>query len=196
MQEIYSENTPEYQIKVWQCPDEWDTLKPIEKQSQQKEFITKKIKTIFSGTVFISYNSNGKPELSQKESTISLPNISISHSHNYYAIIIHKKYAGIDIEKQREQLHKIKNRFLHPEELQVIGASLSDLCKAWTIKEAVYKTIGKENISLKDNIRILSNLNHSFIQAKIMFENQEKYFQLKSIPINDFILSHVVKEIK
>ncbi len=81
--------------------------------------------------------------------------ISISHSFPYAVGILHKKLpVGIDIEKPKEKLLKISERFLSRDEWLYAGDDIKKICVYWTGKEAIYKLNGKNGLSFKNNIFI------------------------------------------
>ena len=95
-------------------------------------------------------DSFGKPHLEGLETFISL-----SHSFPFAAAIIHtKKAVGIDIEHSREQLLRIRHKFLNAAELDCAGNQLGKLCVYWTAKEALYKLYGKRGLILKEQILV------------------------------------------
>lgn len=92
----------------------------------------------------------GKPHLAG-----STAHISLSHSYPYAAAIIHtEKKVGIDVEKSRDQLFRIRHKFLNSEELSSAGNNLHKLCVYWAAKEAIYKLNGKGGLILLENILI------------------------------------------
>lgn len=92
----------------------------------------------------------GKPHLSGSTGYLSL-----SHSFPYAAAIIHmEKEVGIDVEKSRDQLFRIRHKFLNPEELSSTGNNIHKLCVYWAAKEAIYKINGKGGLIFKENILI------------------------------------------
>ena len=64
---------------------------------------------------------------------------------------------GIDAERHdREQVLKVRERFLSPAELEIIPAdSVPDNILAWTVKEAAYKAALTAGVDLRDNIAIV-----------------------------------------
>jgi len=81
--------------------------------------------------------------------------ISISHSYPYAVGILHKKLqVGIDIEKPKEKLLSISQRFLSRDEWLYAGDDIRKLCVYWTGKEAIYKLNGKKGLSFRNNIFI------------------------------------------
>lgn len=80
--------------------------------------------------------------------------ISISHSATEIAIALNpNKPIGIDIENWREQLIKVKNRYLSATEQEIYNAP-QQLLQAWTAKEALYKVAQSPGISLALDISL------------------------------------------
>ncbi|MGL1885805.1 MAG: 4'-phosphopantetheinyl transferase superfamily protein [Reichenbachiella sp.] len=100
----------------------------------------------------IEKDKHGKPHLINSDHYIS-----ISHSYPYVACMLHlDKPCGIDIESPREQLVRIKNKYLNPEELVICQDNIDTLCQYWCAKETVYKIFGRKNLSFKQDIKIVS----------------------------------------
>lgn len=95
-------------------------------------------------------DSFGKPYLAGSPAFISL-----SHSFPFAAAILNtEKEVGIDIEKSRSQLLRIRHKFLNQKELSCAGDNLEKLCVFWTAKEALYKLYGKRGLHLQEDIQI------------------------------------------
>ena len=89
--------------------------------------------------------------------------ISLSHSFPFVAAIIsHKKSVGIDLERFGRQVEKIGPRFLSAEEWNRWQDSHSDLTKAWTCKEAIYKAMGVPGLAFQQDIQLPSFANNPF----------------------------------
>ena len=89
--------------------------------------------------------------------------ISLSHSFPFVAAIIsHKKSVGIDLERFGRQVGKIGPRFLSAEEWNLWQDSHSDLTKAWTCKEAIYKAMGVPGLAFQQDIQLPSFANNPF----------------------------------
>ena len=82
------------------------------------------------------YNESGKPHL--KDGHL----ISITHSHNFTAIIISKKEeVGIDIEMQRDKILRIAHKFTPFEEYRPLANTeeiIRKLTFVWGAKESLY----------------------------------------------------------
>lgn len=89
--------------------------------------------------------------------------ISLSHSFPFVAAVIsHKKTVGIDLERFGRNVEKIGPRFLSAEEWNLWQDSHSDLTKAWTCKEAIYKAMGVPGLAFQQDIQLPSFANNPF----------------------------------
>jgi phosphopantetheinyl transferase len=96
------------------------------------------------------YDEFGKPHLHDGK------HISITHSHQFSAIILSDEVVGIDIELQREKIIRIADKFadtefsfLNPEEKTEYIRKLTVI---WGAKEAIFKIRNERGISFKDHI--------------------------------------------
>ena len=98
------------------------------------------------------YDDLGKPHL--KDSKY----ISITHSFNFSAIIISDSiHVGVDIEKQRDKIVKIANKFTQFEEYKTLAnheALVRKLTIVWGAKESLYKIYEQEGLSFLQHIDI------------------------------------------
>lgn len=93
-----------------------------------------------------------------------LPNeqyhFSISHCNRFAAAIVSSNCrVGVDVEFITEKLEKIKNKFLHQDELQFLNLQSVDeqltlLSVLWSAKEAIYKWYGEGSVDFSEMIRI------------------------------------------
>ena len=87
---------------------------------------------------------------------------SISHCGDYAAVIVSKtERVGIDIEIPTEKVGRIKNKFLHHDELLMLdrneltkGPSIYKLTLLWSCKEAVYKWWSYGGVDFSERIRL------------------------------------------
>jgi phosphopantetheinyl transferase len=126
----------------------------------------------------IKYKKNGCPFLPDSDW-----HISISHSTNLAAIILHKNKAGIDVETEGRQINKIATKFISEKELSVINQSeLKNkiILLQWCAKEAVYKLTGHPGTNFKTQI-LLNEFNPSekgFLNAQFISPENSSYIQL------------------
>ena len=97
------------------------------------------------------YDDKGKPHLRDGK------HISITHSFEFSAIIISSQEVGIDIEKQRDKILRIANKFTPLEEYRTLAnteAVIRKLTIVWGGKEAIYKSYGHKQVSFLQHIYI------------------------------------------
>lgn len=83
--------------------------------------------------------------------------VSLTHAHHVAAAVLSKNFVvGIDVEMQREQLFKISDKFLHPEEKAQVrkAQELHDLHVYWGAKEAMYKIYKKGKVDFSHELRV------------------------------------------
>jgi 4'-phosphopantetheinyl transferase len=92
----------------------------------------------------LEYDTFGKPQLKDRSHFLS-----VSHSGSYSAVIISKTIpVGIDIEKIRDRVERVKDMFLSQEEVMQIGTKnrMEKLVVYWGAKEALYKIYGNPGL--------------------------------------------------
>ena len=146
-------------------PENWTTNKDQEIVSQKKlessaaRFsLWSLCQQISEGPWDLRKDDRNRPYFDQSDYHISL-----SHSFPFVAAIIsHKKSVGIDLERFGRQVGKIGPRFLSAEEWNRWQDSHSDLTKAWTCKEAIYKTMGVPGLEFQQDIQLPYFANNPF----------------------------------
>ncbi|MBL0014471.1 MAG: 4'-phosphopantetheinyl transferase superfamily protein [Flavobacterium sp.] len=107
------------------------------------------------------YDQFGKPHLYDGR------HISISHSHDFSAIILSDKNCGIDLEMQREKIMTIAHKFADEESKFLHEQNQDDYIRQltiiWGAKEAVFKIRNEVGISFKDHI----HLNRFTLEGKV-----------------------------
>ena len=97
----------------------------------------------------LEYDDNGKPILSNGKC------ISITHFEYTTALAIAPYPIGLDGELPDMRIMRIRNKFLHSEEIRNYGqGDLNILTRIWTAKEAVYKLVGRKALSFSSDIQI------------------------------------------
>lgn len=105
-----------------------------------------------TNTIKIIYDEYGKPRMPDFKG-----HFSVSHSGDLAAAIVSYEIpVGIDIERIRERIERVAERFLSLEELEQTGdnARLEKLHVYWGAKEALYKLYGKPEVDLQKDIHI------------------------------------------
>lgn len=161
---------PSTQILVWEITEPYqelfgavvlnesnlNRLKCMKSEIHQRAFLSvRKLFQLAGYTDFdLYYDEFGKPHLHDGK------HISITHSHQFSAIILSDKVVGIDIELQREKIIRIADKFidsefsfLNPSEN---SAYIRKLTVIWGVKEAIFKIRNEKGISFKDHIKVSS----------------------------------------
>jgi 4'-phosphopantetheinyl transferase len=131
----------------------------IKHPAKQVEWLASRLALKFCcDLMHIPYQGTYRTDTGQPLLVGNKAHISISHSVDFAAILldIHHK-VGIDIEKISAKVEKIAGKYLREEEKETNHERLT---LKWCIKEAVYKVSDHENLSLKDDIYILT-LDHT-----------------------------------
>ena len=100
----------------------------------------------------ISYNPHGKPFLDSGSHQIS-----VSHAGEFAAVVCSENIpVGIDIEKMRDRVSRVKDRFLQKSELESLREEnhLAQLHILWGGKEALYKLTGNPHVDFRNDIYI------------------------------------------
>ncbi len=131
-----------------------DEYTKIISEKRKREFLGLRLalKELLGTNVMVSYDSNGKPCLTDNSF-----HISISHSGKWIAVMAHPtRVVGIDIECPSDKIQKLYTRFLSKTEQEELsqGKDLKQLQLAWSVKEALYKIIGKEAVDFAKQLHI------------------------------------------
>lgn len=140
----------------------------------------------------IYYDEHHKPFL--KDCT---QHLSISHSHHKVAISINDNHnTGIDIQHIVEKIINIREKFLNEKEQKRQSThNPQDLTLYWSIKEALFKIYGKNDIFLKENIQVdelnFNNCSGTAI-GSIKTANYYSEHSLELKLIDNYVLAYVV----
>lgn len=132
------------------------------------------------------YDELGKPHLHGEKY------ISITHSHNFSAIIMSDETVGIDIELQRNKITRIADKFCDTE-FQFLDRDSEEyirkLTVIWGTKEAIFKIQNEKGISFKNHINVQSfDIDIKQNGARLHFDNLVKDFTIHFEEIEDFTL--------
>ena len=132
------------------------------------------------------YDVFGKPHLNDGKF------ISITHSHEFSAIIISDETVGIDIELQRDKITRIADKFCDSE-FQFLDLDSDEyirkLTVIWGVKEAIFKIRNEKGISFKNHISVCDfDLESEQTTAELHFDNLVKDFKIHFEEIEEFTL--------
>lgn len=173
-----------------------ERLSAMKSQLHQRAFLSvRKLIAIADYTDFdLYYDTTGKPHLKNKK------HISITHSHEFAAIIISDKAVGIDIELQREKILRIADKFVANTELKRLQTFSSNdyvrqLTVKWSTKEAIFKIRNQKGISFKNHIQVNPfELKDKQTTATLDFENTQQKFNICFEEFDNFTLVYAFEE--
>lgn len=109
--------------------------------------------TVLGSSAIVAHHPSGAPFIEGDEKL----KISISHSRHHCLLAVGSgvNAIGVDIEEPRDQLLRVRDRFLAPAEATCVDllptpSQLTMLCIYWTAKEAVYKAASTAGLGLKE----------------------------------------------
>lgn len=160
--------TPSTKILVWEITESFQELfdsvilnesntirlNGMKSQMHQRAFLS--VRKLFQEVGYTDFNlyydEYGKPHLHDGV------HISITHSHQFSAIILSDETVGIDIELQREKIIRIADKFVDSEfsflEPEKNLEYIRKLNVIWGAKEAIFKIRNEQGISFKDHIKV------------------------------------------
>ena len=169
-------------------PESQSRLESMKSELHQRAFLSVRMLLLEAGyTDFdLFYDAFGKPHLQDGQ------HISITHSHEFAAIIISDQKVGIDIELQREKIKSIASKFCDAELSFLVEQShdyIPKLTVIWGAKEAIFKIRNEKGISFKNHIQVNPfNLVDEQAQAQLHFDNVIQYFKINFEEVEDFTL--------
>jgi len=164
-------------------------------ESRQKQWLAYRIlirELLKPDEIPVEYDVSGKPYLAGSDF-----HISVTHTDDLAAVIIslHGR-VGIDIEKIRPRIEKVRDKFISMEEDRLIGKDreLEQLTLAWCAKEALYKLFGIRNLDFRENmlVKIPAQAGMTFI-AIICFGGKKHIYRMHSKLIGSYILVYLME---
>ncbi|PKH66458.1 4-phosphopantetheinyl transferase [Flavobacterium sp. ALD4] len=139
------------------------------------------------------YDELGKPHLKDDKY------ISITHSHNFSAIIVSNKTVGIDVELQRDKIIRIADKFVDVESSYLNQSDLSSYIKKltiiWGAKEAIFKIRNEKGISFKEHIKVSAfEMEDTVAAAELHYDTIIRDFTIYFEEIENFILVHACEK--
>lgn len=137
------------------------------------------------------YDQFGKPHLKDGK------HISISHSHDFSAVIISDKTTGLDLELRRGKIAIIAYKFIEPSFILDRAARdyINKLTVNWGVKEAVFKIRNEKGISFKDHIDVaLFEMEDKHTTALLHFNNLKRQFDVFFAEIENYTLVYLFEQ--
>lgn len=130
------------------------------------------------------YDELGKPHLKDNKY------ISITHSFEFTAIIVSEEQVGIDIEKTRDKILKIAEKFTPIEEYRTLAneaAIIRKLTIVWGAKESIYKLYAEPGLSFLQHINIADfDLEQNITTGKVYFNGKTSNFDINFLEFEGF----------
>ncbi|MCM4156358.1 4'-phosphopantetheinyl transferase superfamily protein [Gramella sp. AN32] len=130
------------------------------------------------------YDDLGKPHLKDDKY------ISITHSFNFTAIIVGRNHVGIDIEKQRNKILKIANKFTPLDEYHTLAneeALIRKLTIVWGAKESVYKLIAEPGIGFLQHINVTDfDFDDFKTTTHVRYNGLDEWFDINFLEFENF----------
>lgn len=190
MVQVYNLNS-DITIGILNLPEFAQENKFTDKRTLEKEgtqFLLSKL--LGTHNIELTYSDTKKPFLVGRKE-----HISISHSHELLAIIIHQKQAtGIDVELIRDKVLKIRHKFLNPTELEIAGDNIDKHIAFWSAKEALYKVYGLKELDFIKHLEV-TWLNEGEARGTIHLKTQSKSYQLFRLHLKNYCLVYISHEI-
>jgi phosphopantetheinyl transferase len=197
------------QILVWKITESYQellnsvTLNPINQirlskmksELHQRAFLSVRrlFQEIGHTDLDLHYDAFGKPHIKGEN------HISITHSHEFSAIIISDETVGIDMELQRNKIIRIADKFVE-EEFSYLDQTneeeyIKKLTVIWGAKEAIFKIRNEKGISFKDHIRVnFFDIDSQKTTARLHFGGLIKGFRVYFEEIEGFTLVFALQE--
>ncbi len=138
-------------------------------------------------------DGNNKPQLFINE----IPqHISISHSHDYAAIMYSPNCnLGIDLEKIDDRINRVKNKFMNEVELEFAGNNqfTKEQTLIWSAKETLYKLYGNKGLDFKVDLHIAPFLsqNSGELTCKISKLSTSQTYLVQYETIENYVLTYI-----
>lgn len=138
------------------------------------------------------YDDLGKPHLTDGRF------ISITHSFEFSGIIVSDREVGIDIEKQRDKILLIAQKFTPLEEYRTLAntdALIRKLTIVWGAKEAVYKLYAQPKVSFLQHINITDfDFDDQKTTGRISFNGHTSWYEFEFMEFEGFTCVYTLRK--
>jgi 4'-phosphopantetheinyl transferase len=140
----------------------------------------------------VEYDKSGKPFLAGSDY-----HISVTHTDDFAAVIMSRSSkVGIDIERIRPRVAKVKERFLSQDEIACLGAEkeLEQLTLAWCAKESIYKMYGVRALDFREHIRLEIPPSAGIgFRAEVNYSGKKNLYRLFSEQNGNYMLVYLLE---
>ena len=176
--------------------DELEELSYVSSVSRRREMLATRalLNTIFDDEkVYLGHHDNGRPYLQNLATEIS-----ISHTKDYVAIILHPdEDQGIDIESLDRDFSAVEKKALSEDEIDDLSDKnrVLQLAIYWCAKEAIYKRMSLSGVDFAEQIELERFTPHEEGELEATFIHKDGYeeeFELEYITFDRHLLVWVV----
>ena len=164
-----------------------------ENHRRQKLAVRALINEVFEEKMYLNHHDNGQPYFEN-----CATNISITHTDNYVAIIIHDEdEVGIDVESLDRDFSVVEKKALSEDEIDDLEKDKRNeqLAIYWCAKEAIFKRMSQNRVDFaeqieveKFNVRKEGELEATFIHK----DEHEDVFELEYMIFDRHVLVWLV----
>lgn len=190
------------QILIWKYDEEEvlnaEELLEVENYDRVKDFHPKKIQEVLMVRKMLKqllpnckilYKDNGEPFLEPSDFEVS-----ISHSFPLAALAISSQKIGIDLEKLKDKITKIRHKFILNEDAFIDNSQEVEFLTAiWCVKESLYKIHHSKHWSLKKHYDVKAfALEEKFeVKARVYDSENEDFYKAKVSFFDDYCFAVV-----
>ena len=195
-------------VKIWRIDESYDELiKPLKLKPESQNRVDG-MKSSVHQRGFLSvrhllrefgytdsdlyYDENGKPHLKDDKY------ISITHSFNFSGVIVSESEVGIDIEKQRDKIKIVAQKFIGYENQYLVDDDselVRKLTVIWCIKESLFKLFATPGLSFMMNTLVIPfMLEDESTNAWIDYKTQKLRYSANFLEFEGFTCAYVMSD--
>ncbi len=154
------------------------------------------LKELFGDGCRLEHEASGKPYLRQGDGTTPAGDISISHCRGAVVVAYRPEGpVGVDVEHERDQVMRIRERFQSDEEMRFTGLSVWKNTLAWTAKEALFKCIPESGVDFRSDLSIdLRELKEGASRQEYTGTAYGRRYRMISLSSDGFVLTVAIPE--
>lgn len=168
-------------------------LKDVRSERRSVEWLSTRVMLLdlLGSEQIILNRKDGSPYLSEGKIKIS-----ISHTKEYAAILLHETSAvGIDVETRSERVVKIAGKFISEDEFIDPAQKIVHQLLHWSAKETLFKLINEQGIDFKQHLHIypFTPCKEGLIRAWETKTNKRRSFRLHYEVHPDYVLTWAIE---
>ena len=143
----------------------------------QSMAVRRLVREVLGREAVLTHRPDGSPAIEGSD-----VEVSVSHTSGLAVLAVGGRMRiGVDVELPRATLRRVARKFLSASEMDV-WVSDSDLLRAWTIKEALYKAAGCSGVDFANDV-VLPGKEDGFPVGKVVDrDRKETCYEVHSTP--------------